>query len=104
LTPLHFLRKNSPRFKGNPMANTSSAKKRVRRDERKTATNISRRSRIRTFIKKVETAIETGDKDAANDALKAAQPELMRGVTRGVVNKNAVSRKISRLSRRIKAI
>ncbi len=86
------------------MANTSSAKKRVRRDERKTATNISRRSRIRTFIKKVETAIETGDKDAANDALKAAQPELMRGVTRGVVNKNAVSRKISRLSRRIKAI
>jgi small subunit ribosomal protein S20 len=86
------------------MANTSSAKKRVRRDERKTATNISRRSRIRTFIKKVETAIETGDKDAANDALKAAQPELMRGVTRGVVNKNAASRKISRLSRRIKAI
>jgi len=104
LTPLLFLRKNSPRFKGNPMANTSSAKKRVRRDERKTATNISRRSRIRTFIKKVETAIETGDKDAANDALKAAQPELMRGVTRGVVNKNAASRKISRLSRRIKAI
>ena len=86
------------------MANTSSAKKRVRRDERKTATNISRRSRIRTFIKKVETAIETGDKDAANDALKAAQPELMRGVTRGVVNKNAASRKISRLSRRIRAI
>ncbi len=86
------------------MANTSSAKKRVRRDERKTATNISRRSRIRTFIKKVETAIETGDKAAANDALKAAQPELMRGVTRGVVNKNAASRKISRLSRRIKAI
>ena len=86
------------------MANTSSAKKRVRRDERKTATNISRRSRIRTFIKKVETAIEIGDKDAANDALKAAQPELMRGVTRGVVNKNAASRKISRLSRRIKAI
>tara|TARA_R110000868_G_scaffold11751_19_gene57445 strand:+ start:359 stop:619 length:261 start_codon:yes stop_codon:yes gene_type:complete len=86
------------------MANTSSAKKRVRRDERKTATNISRRSRIRTFIKKVETAIATGDKDAANAALKDAQPELMRGVTRGVVNKNSASRKISRLSRRIKAI
>ncbi len=86
------------------MANTSSAKKAVRRDERKTATNISRRSRIRTFIKKVETAIATGDKDAANAALKDAQPELMRGVTRGVVNKNAASRKISRLSRRIKAI
>ena len=86
------------------MANTSSAKKRVRRDERKTATNISRRSRIRTFIKKVETAIATGDKDAANAALKDAQPELMRGVTRGVVNKNSASRKISRLSRRITAI
>lgn len=86
------------------MANTSSAKKRVRRDVRKTETNISRRSRIRTFIKKVETAIETGDKDAADAALKEAQPELMRGVTRGVVNKNTASRKISRLSSRIKAI
>ena len=86
------------------MANTSSAKKRVRRDVRKTETNISRRSRIRTFIKKVETAIETGDKDAANAALKEAQPELMRGVTRGVVNKNTASRQISRLSSRIKAI
>jgi small subunit ribosomal protein S20 len=86
------------------MANTSSAKKRVRRDVRKTETNISRRSRIRTFIKRVEAAIESGDKDGANAALKAAQPELMRGVTRGVVNKNTASRKISRLSRRIKAI
>ena len=86
------------------MANTSSAKKRVRRDVRKTETNISRRSRIRTFINKVETAIETGDKDAADVALKEAQPELMRGVTRGVVNKNTASRKISRLSSRIKAI
>lgn len=86
------------------MANTSSAKKRVRRDARKTETNISRRSRIRTFIKRVEVAIDGGDKDAANAALKAAQPELMRGVTRGVVNKNTASRKISRLSQRIKAI
>lgn len=86
------------------MANTSSAKKRVRRDARKTATNVARRSRIRTFIKKVEAAINGGDKEAANAALKAAQPELMRGVTRGVVNKNTASRKISRLSRRIKAI
>ena len=86
------------------MANTSSAKKRVRRDVRKTETNISRRSRIRTFIKRVEAAIESGDKDGANAALKAAQHELMRGVTRGVVNKNTASRKISRLSRRIKAI
>ena len=86
------------------MANTSSAKKRVRRDARKTATNIARRSRIRTYIKKVEAAIDGGDKDAANAALKAAQPEMMRGVSRGVVSKNTASRKISRLSRRIKAI
>ncbi len=86
------------------MANTSSAKKRVRRDARKTATNISRRSRIRTYIKKVEAAIEGGDKDAANAALKEAQPELMRGVTRGVFKKNTAARKISRLSQRIKAI
>ena len=86
------------------MANTSSAKKRVRRDARKTATNISRRSRIRTYIKKVEAAIEGGDKDAANAALKEAQPELMRGVTRCVFKKNTAARKISRLSQRIKAI
>ena len=86
------------------MANTSSAKKRVRRDARKTATNISRRSGIRTYIKKVEAAIEGGDKDAANAALKEAQPELMRGVTRGVFKKNTAARKISRLSQRIKAI
>jgi len=86
------------------MANTSSAKKRVRRDVRKTETNVSRRSRIRTFIKRVEAAIEGGDKDAANAALKEAQPELMRGVTRGVYKKNTAARKISRLSQRIKAI
>jgi small subunit ribosomal protein S20 len=86
------------------MANTSSAKKRVRRDARKTETNIGRRSRIRTFIKKVEVAIASGDKVAAHSALQAAQPEMMRGVTRGVVSKNTASRKISRLSRRIKAI
>ena len=86
------------------MANTSSAKKRVRRDSRKTVTNVSRRSRVRTYIKKVEAAIDGGDKDAANAALKEAQPELMRGVTRGVYKKNTAARKISRLSRRIKAI
>jgi small subunit ribosomal protein S20 len=86
------------------MANTSSAKKRVRRDTRKTAANISRRSRIRTYIKKVEAAIEGGDKDAADAALREAQPELMRGVTRGIFKKNTASRKISRLSQRIKAI
>ena len=86
------------------MANTSSAKKRVRRDTRKTAANISRRSRVRTYIKKVEAAIEGGDKDAADAALREAQPELMRGVTRGVYKKNMAARKISRLSQRIKAI
>ena len=86
------------------MANTSSAKKRVRRDTRKTAANISRRSRIRTYIKKVEAAIEGGDKDAADAALREAQPELMRGMTRGIFKKNTASRKISRLSQRIKAI
>tara|TARA_E500000331_G_scaffold294102_1_gene291678 strand:+ start:239 stop:499 length:261 start_codon:yes stop_codon:yes gene_type:complete len=86
------------------MANTSSAKKRVRRDTRKTVANISRRSRIRTYIKKVEAAIEGGDKDAADAALREAQPELMRGVTRGIYKKNMASRKISRLSQRIKAI
>ena len=86
------------------MANTSSAKKRVRRDEKKTVVNRDRRNRIRTFIKKVEMAIQSGDKAAASDALKTAQPELMRGVTRGVVFKNTAARKISRLSRRIKAL
>ena len=86
------------------MANTSSAKKRVRRDVRKSAVNRDRRNRIRTFIKKVEAAIQTGNKDAAKDALKSAEPEIMRGVTRGVVEKNTASRKISRLSRRIKAL
>lgn len=86
------------------MANTSSAKKRVRRDEKKTVVNRDRRNRIRTFIKKVEMAILSGDKAAASDALRTAQPELMRGVTRGVVFKNTAARKISRLSRRIKAL
>lgn len=86
------------------MANTSSAKKRVRRDQRKTDINISRRSRIRTYVKKVEAAIEDGNREAANAALKDAQPELMRGVSRGVFKKNTVARKISRLSHRINAI
>ena len=86
------------------MANTSSAKKRVRRDQRKTDINISRRSRIRTYVKKVEAAIEDGNREAAKAALKEAQPELMRGVSRGVFKKNTVARKISRLSHRINAI
>ena len=86
------------------MANTSSAKKRIRRDERKSDINISRRSRIRTYIKKVEAAIEEGNRHAANAALKEAQPEMMRGVSRGVYKKNTAARKISRLSHRINKI
>ena len=86
------------------MANTTSAKKRVRRDGRKSVINASRRNRVRTFLKKVETAIEDSDKDAANSAFRAAQPELMRSVSRGVFKKNTATRKLSRLSQRIKAI
>lgn len=86
------------------MANTSSAKKRARRDVRRTRVNGARRSRIRTYVRRVEAAIASGDREAAAEALRLAQPEMMRGVTRGVVAKNAVSRKISRLSRRIKAL
>ena len=86
------------------MANTPSAKKRIRNTLRKTDINKSRRSRIKTFVKKVEDAIETNDAKSAMDSLKAAQPEIMRGVTKGIFHKNTASRKISRLSSRIKAI
>lgn len=86
------------------MAHSTSAKKRVRQMERRTAVNRIRVSRIRTFIRKVETAIETGDQDQAKAAFRAAQPVMMNGVTRGVLHKNTVSRKLSRLSARIKAL
>jgi small subunit ribosomal protein S20 len=86
------------------MANTPSSKKRARQVVRRTAVNTARRSRIRTFLRKVEEAIASGDKAAAAEALKAAQPELMRGVTKGVLHKNTVARKISRLSSRVKAL
>ena len=86
------------------MANTPSAKKRIRTTLRKTDINKSRRSRIKTFVRKVEEAIETKDAKSAMDSLKAAQPEIMRGVTKGIFHKNTASRKISRLSSRIKAI
>ena len=86
------------------MANTPSAKKRIRNTLRKTDINKSRRSRIKTFVKKVEDAIETKDAKSAMDSLKAAQPEIMRGVTKGIFHKNTASRKISRLSLRIKSI
>ena len=86
------------------MANHVSAAKRARQSEKRTEVNKSRVSRIRTAVKKVETAIAGGDYEAATAALKDAQPEMMRGATKGVLEKNAVSRKISRLSGRIKAI
>ena len=86
------------------MANSPQAKKRARQIERRTAVNKTRKSRIRTFLRKVEEAIESGDKNAAVDALRAAQPELMRGVTKGIFHKNTASRKVSRLASRVKAI
>ncbi len=86
------------------MAQHKSAKKRIRQTERRTAVNRSRISRIRTFIKKVETAIAGGDQTAAQEALKNAQPEIMRGVSKGVLPKATASRKVSRLSQRIKSL
>lgn len=86
------------------MANTPSAKKRIRNTLRKTDVNKSRRSRIKTFVRKVEESIELKDAKVAMESLKAAQPEIMRGVTKGIFHKNTASRKISRLSSRIKAI
>ncbi|MDA1323267.1 MAG: 30S ribosomal protein S20 [Proteobacteria bacterium] len=86
------------------MANSPSAKKRVRQSERRTEINRDRRSRIRTSIKKVEESISSGDKTAAQAALKSAQPEIMRGAAKGITHKNTASRKISRLSARIKAL
>ena len=86
------------------MANTPQSKKRARQNERRFAVNKARRSRIRTYLRKVEEAIASGDKDAAQSALRAAQPELMRGVSKGVFHKNTASRKVSRLASRVKAI
>ena len=86
------------------MANTSSAKKATRKIARKTAINTARRSRVRTYLRRVEEAIASGDKNAAAEALKAAQPELMRGVAKGVFHKNTAARKMSRLSSRVKAL
>jgi small subunit ribosomal protein S20 len=86
------------------MANTKSAKKAARQAERRTLVNKSRRSRLKTFVRKVEEAIAAGNKDAANLALREAQPEIMRSATKGIIHKNMASRKISRLSARIKAL
>lgn len=86
------------------MANTSSAKKATRVSARRTVINKNRVSRVRSSVRKVEEAIASGNKAAAEAALKAAEPELMRGAQKGVVHKNAASRKVSRLSKRVKAI
>ena len=83
------------------MANTPQAKKRIRRNANREVINHSRISRVRTFIKQVESAIAAGKKSDAAEALKMAQPELARGVARGVIHKNTASRKISRLSKRV---
>lgn len=86
------------------MANHPSAKKRIRQTERRTSVNTARKSRLRTYLKNVETAIVSGDKDAASSALKVAQPEMHRSVVRGLVHRNTVARQLSRLTRRIAAI
>ena len=86
------------------MANSPQSKKRARQNLSRFAVNKARRSRIRTFLRRVEEAIASGDKDAAAAALKAAQPELMRGVTKGVYHKNTAARKMSRLAARVKTI
>ncbi len=86
------------------MANSPQAKKRARQNEKRYAVNKARRSRIRTYVRRVEEAIAAGDPAAAHDALKNAQPELMRGVTKGVLHKNTAARKMSRLAARVKAL
>lgn len=86
------------------MANTPQARKRIRRNDRRAEINTTRVSRIRTFVKKVEAALDGGDKATAAEALKAAQPELARGVARGVLHKNTAARKLSRLSKRVAAL
>lgn len=86
------------------MANSPQAKKRARQNEKRFQINKARRSRIRTYLRAVEEAIASGDQKVAAEALKAAQPELMRGVTKGVFHKNTASRKMSRLAARVKSM
>ena len=86
------------------MANTASARKRIRQTEKRTERNAARKSRMRTFVKKVEAAISGGDKAQAAEALRVAQPEMQRAAGKGVIHANTVSRKLSRLSARIKGL
>jgi small subunit ribosomal protein S20 len=86
------------------MANTTSAKKMIRKIAKRTAINRSRRSRVRTFVRKVEEAIASGNATAAAEALRAAEPELMRAAQKGIVHKNTASRKVSRLAHRVRTL
>lgn len=86
------------------MANTPQAKKRIRRNQRRADVNGARVGRIRTFVKRVEAALAAGDKQAASEALAAAQPEMARGVAKGVLHKNTASRKYARLTKRLSAL
>jgi small subunit ribosomal protein S20 len=86
------------------MANNASARKRIRQTEKRTTRNKARKSRVRTFLRKVEEAVQSGDKAAAQAAFRAAQPELQRAATKGVIHANTVARKLSRLSARVKSV
>jgi small subunit ribosomal protein S20 len=86
------------------MANTASAQKRIRQTAKRTARNQARKSRMRTFVKKVETALAGGNKEDAATALREAQPELQRAAGKGVIHANTIARKLSRLSARVKAL
>ena len=86
------------------MPNTNSAKKRTRQNIKRTDINKARKTRVRSAVRKVEEALAAGDKKAAEAALRAAEPEIMRGVSKGVMHKNAASRKVSRLAKRVKAL
>lgn len=86
------------------MANNASARKRIRQTEKRTARNKARKSRVRSFLRRVEEAVKLGDKAAAQEAFRAAQPEMQRAATKGVVHANTVARKLSRLSARVKSI
>lgn len=86
------------------MANSPQARKRIRQNAKRAAVNGARKSRIRTFIRKVEEAIASGDSDAAKEALRLAQPEIVRGANKGVLHKNTASRKVSRLTHRVKTM
>jgi small subunit ribosomal protein S20 len=86
------------------MANTLSAKKAVRKIERRTVVNKSRRSQMRTYVRKVEEAIASGDQEAAANALRVAEPLVMRAAQKGIVHKNTASRKVSRLSARVNSL